>query len=251
MQTIEVQFQYDKAEAAAVDRTIRRLQGEELKTGLDKLFVQLGNKAARYVRRTQLHFQTLRERSGQLSQAIEGRSERVGTEPAIRVGVFGGPALKYAGPQEEGTQGKNPESPYKTIRPVAGKALAIPVGHALDSMGVPVCPGGPRGWPRPLHYIPFKKRTGGAFGGLFDDSPAGARTMKYAPHALANARGESLYGSEFRETLVYLLVSKVEIPPHWYLRNGVNEFMPQVINSVAAFLRRTAESGGGNVTTSA
>lgn len=228
----QVEFQFNKAQSAQLDRTLAGLQGDVVKGHVDKVFKRLSPQLASYVRRTQLRNQTLRRRSGDLSKAVEGRTERVDGNPAMSVGVFEGPALVYAGVQEEGTRGKNPESPYPTIRPVNGKALAMPVGKALNTMGLPICPGGPRAWPRPLHFVRFKGGRG-AIGGLFDDTLAGVKTTKFAPHAL----------SGMNDTLVYVLLAKADIPPHWYLRNGVKDFMPDVIRALEAMRVDEAPKG--------
>jgi hypothetical protein len=216
---------------------IAKITGATVNQALDGLFAQLASRAAQYVSRTQLHFQNLRERTGNLTKAVEGRSERVEEKPALRVGVFEGPALIYAGVQEYGTTKYNPESPYPTIRPVKGKALAIPVGHALDAMGVPVVPGGPRAWPDPLNFVPFASKSG-LIGGLYDENLMPKGSPKFAPHAIS--------GQDPR--LVYLLVAKADIKPHWYLRLGVQGFLPQVIKAMQELLESLLaeeDSAGG------
>ncbi len=230
-------FQFDKAQEAEAQRILAAVGSENLRESIDKLFARLATRAARWVVRTQLHFQNLRERSGQLKSSIEGRTERIDGDPSIRVGVFEGPALRYAGIQEYGTQGKNPESPYETIRPVNGKALAMPVGHALNAMGLPVVPGGPRAWPRPLRFVPTKLH-GGMIGMLVDDTLAPKGLPSYAPHAIA----------QMDPAVVYLLLAKADISPHWYLRNGIETFMPEIMKALEELLRKLTGPGKDSAT---
>jgi hypothetical protein len=164
--------------------------------------------------------QRLRRRSGNLAKAIIGRSVKVGSVPAMRIGVLRGPALRYAGVQEYGTKGKNPSSPYDTIRPKHAKALAIPQEPALTAAGLDRF-GGPSNVPFDLKFIPFRG-TGVAVGGLYDP-----RTIPQAGSGLTLQNAK----------MYYMLVREVDIEPKWYLRDGFDAWMPDLINELADWLR--------------
>lgn len=174
----------------------------------------------------------VRRRTGTLERAIVGSAERVGRLPGMRVGVLKGPALKYAGVQEYGTKGKNPTSPYDTIKPRKAKALAIPAegGKALTAAGVDRF-GGPRGYPGELKAVPFTD-SGIAVGALYD--------MK------AHDRLEERHGEVDLGDLqpVYLLLKKVDIEPKWYLRDGFMERLPLVSRALSRGLKAHIEGEG-------
>jgi hypothetical protein len=217
-----VAIDFDRSTKQWVERTLARCQGADLYAAIDRLFVVLAKRGADYTRRTQLNNLNLRRRTGNLFKDVEGRAERHNGVPAIRVGIFEGhQSLKYAGVQEYGTQGINPSSPYATIRPVNGRALAMPVGWALDARGVARY-AGPRSWPRPLQFVPILR--GNVIGLLQDKTMRG--TPPFAPDMdMPDVR------------TVYLLLRKSDIPPHWFLRKGMHEFMPRIINALAELLK--------------
>lgn len=161
--------------------------------------------------------QRLKRRSGNLARSIIGRSLAVGKVPAMRIGVLRGPALRYAGVQEYGTKGKNPSSPYPTIRPKSAKALAVPIGPALTPAGVARKPG-PEDWDN-LAFVPFRgnKIT---VGGLYD--------VNSLHRAGGNLRKAKAY---------YLLMTQVDIEPKWYLRDGFDAWLPELADNLADYLR--------------
>lgn len=163
--------------------------------------------------------QRLKRRTGTLARSVIGFSFEFRGLPAMRIGVLRGPALAYAGVQEYGTKKYNPASPYPTIRPKHGKALAIPQKPALTPAGVDRF-GGPRQTPLNLRFIPFRG-TGVAVGGLFDPS-----TLP-PPGSGLSLRSAKMY---------YLLVKYVDIKPTWYLRDGVNMSLPEFTNALADWL---------------
>lgn len=79
-------------------------------------------------------------RSGTLSRSarVQTRTDERGL-PVVAVGYVKGLADPYAAVIELGTQGKGGELP--DIRPKNRKALAVPIGQALDARGVPVFSG--------------------------------------------------------------------------------------------------------------
>lgn len=174
---------------------------------------------ADYISDNMLSNQRLRRRSGNLARSIVGRSLRAAGVPAMRIGVLRGPALRYAGVQEYGTKKYNPDSPYDTIRPKHAKALAIPQEPALTGVGIDRF-GGPRGVPFSLTFIPFRG-TGVAVGGLFDP-------------ATLPAKGSGL--SLRTAKMYYLLVSKVDIKPKWYLKDGFDAWLPEFVEELTDWL---------------
>lgn len=155
---------------------------------------------------------TIKRRTGNLARSIVGFGNVEGGRPGFEVGVLRGPALAYAGVQELGTKGKNPASPYPTIVPKRGKALAIPVGPALTPAGVARYLG-PRSYPTPLHFEPILR--GKVIGRLV---------------------------TEHDET-AYLLLRSVDIAPKHYLQTGVEKALPQLVLDLETFLVRLVDGG--------
>jgi hypothetical protein len=79
-------------------------------------------------------------RSGTLSRSakVETRIDERGL-PVVAVGYVKGLADPYAAVIELGTQGKGGELP--DIKPKQAKALAVPIGRALDNRGIPIFSG--------------------------------------------------------------------------------------------------------------
>lgn len=158
-------------------------------------------------------------RTGTLARSVTGGSELFGGLPAIRVGIFrSSGAERYAGVQELGTRGKNESSPFDTIRPKHGKALAIPVGRALTGAGVDRY-GGARFYPRPLKFIPSHNSGvhGNVIGVLVDD-----------------AQSQKFRGTKKTAKALYILLRFVDIPAHFFLRDGFNRYLPELVNRMAA-----------------
>jgi hypothetical protein len=124
----------------------------------------------------------------------------------MRIGIFRGPALAYAGAQEYGA----------TIRPVTAKALAIPMDPVKTSAGVDKY-GGPRNFPGELRFLPF--RRGIAVGKLVAEEDA---------DALVTA-GRSPYDA----AAMYLLLKEVKIPATHFLWKGVTNYMPDILQQLA------------------
>lgn len=183
---------------------------------VNKIFAEadrLGQVLAGIVIRDSLSGNVLKRRTGTLARSVVGRAETINGFPAIRVGIFRGPALSYAGILETGG----------VIKPKNAKALAIPVGEAVTPAGVSRF-GGPRGYPGELQFVPFRN-SGVAVGKLVDPSKA--------------VEGQSVGDLE----ALYLLVRQVRIPETRWLSRPVRENLPLVARELAAFLRRELSFG--------
>jgi hypothetical protein len=216
-------------------RTIFMLRAFEKAAGVERynktilaFLDKAASAAAGHISDTMLSGQRLKRRTGTLAKSIIGRSLMFTGVPAMRIGVMRGPALKYAGPQEYGTKGKNPSSPYDTIRPRHGKALAIPMKPALTPAGVDRF-GGPRNAGIELKFIPFRS-TGVAVGGLFDPATLPPRGSGL------NLRSAKMY---------YLLVKEIDLEPKWYLRDGFNDYLPILAEAILDYLEGIVRASGG------
>lgn len=166
--------------------------------------------------------QLLNRRTGNLARSITGRGEMLDGLPAMRIGIFRGPSLKYAAVQEFGTVGAGGKLP--TIVPKKGKALAIPIkGGGATNAGVAKFES-PREAP-PLTFIPIGKNNPNIVGGLFQTS-----TLK--SKIIGQKRALSLKAVK----LWYLLVLKTDIKPKHYLRKGLKAYMPDLRKNLAKFL---------------
>lgn len=161
----------------------------------------VGGKAAVLAR------QRKRTRTGAMSQSIDGAVIRVNGVPGVRIGGIRGPATRYIGIQEHGTRGKNPDSPFADVRPRNAKALAFaPDGSpALTPAGVDRY-GGPRRFPEPLVFVPF--RRGNVVGALYRSKDLASLDA-----------GVSLR----RINAVYLLLRKASIAPGRFLIDGLTK----------------------------
>lgn len=199
---------------------------DALYAGIERFFDKQASRGATRIASTQLSGQVLKTRSGNLKKEVIGRGLRVNGVPAMRVGIFRGPALRYAGVQEYGTKGKNPSSPYPTITPKKAKSLAIPLdgGPAVHPSGVAKYDS-PRDFPGGLHFVPF--RRGVAIGALYPESE------------IERLKG----GLSLRDLqAAYLLVTKVDIKPHFFLRTGFEKFLPEVSKELGKYLKTLVQS---------
>lgn len=199
----------DRRSEAYLKRLRKQIGKDALYEGILKYFDKAALKAAGRISRNYLSGQRLKRRSGNLARSITGRGELVGGVPALRIGVFRGPALKYAGVQEYGTKGKNPDSPYPTIVPKRAKALAIPTGPALTAAGNARVDS-PRQWPEELFFVPMRR---GRLVGLL----------------MQRTRDGSIP--------VFKLMSAVDIAPKFYLRDGVQDAIPDIRAGLVELLK--------------
>ena len=220
-----------KTDLAALIRSGRKA---EAFSALLRAFGRRGARAAGAISRDMLSGQRLARRTGSLARAITSAPELIEGLPGVRVGIFSGPALQYAGVQEFGTKGKNPESPYDTIRPVKAKALAMPVGEALTPAGVPRY-ASPREYPRELSFVPF--RSGGkAVGALYEKRDI----AKERRAASREKRGFTLQNLE----AAYVLLKEVDVSPHEFLNDGMKNALPALGEDVADEVARLMRSAG-------
>lgn len=228
--------------------SIKGLSSDPLKTATQRFFGREAQKAAGHVQRTQFRSQhrqgqkstfnrvesRLRNsRTGTLRRSITGSLSEYEGIPALEVGIFKGPALKYAGPQEYGTRSYNPSSPYKDIEPRSKKFLAIPVGDALTPAGVPRY-ASMRDFPQPLRVVMFKnvsrKRSADVVGLL---------VVKELFDEFNDALG---VGDDFDPdrpeylNVVAILATRTAISPGFFLSDGIQDYLPQLADNLAAFL---------------
>ncbi len=177
----------------------------------------------------------LHRRDGTLARSIVGVGVTYEGAPAFRVGVLSGPALKYAGVQEYGTKGKNPASPYDTIRPRRAKALAMPGPAALTPAGrlKEAFGGGPRARDD-LKFVPFRRSTV-AIGAL------------YTREELERVR-DSAGATNFRDAkAAYILLRQTDLPAHHYLRRPTLAEVPHIAARLADALGGMLDGSGPTV----
>lgn len=204
------EIRFSPAGNKAYESIRQRLKPAQIFDEFAAVFKQQAPKVADYIRRNKVSGQVLNQQSGDLARGIEGMMMRQGRGiPAIRVGVFRGRAVTYAGIQEEGTNDLNPKSPYPPITPKRANALAwAPDTSPAHGTGL-----GPREWGADLKFVPFR---GGrvAIGALYDSQQ------------LTMARKGGGAFSLRSLTAVFVLLRQVSIPAHHYLRDGMTEYLP-------------------------
>lgn len=220
----DVSIQLTPESKAALELAIKFFDKRQFLELFDEFFDKEGSKAAGHVAKTMLSGQRLKRRSGNLARSVFGASVRVEGLPALRIGILRTGAEAYAGIQEYGTKGFNPESPYDTIVPKRAKALAMPVNSALTPAGVSRF-GGPRKYPGDLRFMPFRK-SGVAVGALYDEEQIKALQA-------AGLKGTDLY---LQAEALYILLSKVDIPASYYLRDGFADYLPTFMKNLETFI---------------
>jgi hypothetical protein len=208
----DLTIELDEPSKKRIERLLKRISPQELMAGILSLFDEEAAYCAGHVIKTQLSGQKLGRRTGTLARSVVGSAVRHGPQrlPAMRIGIFRGPALKYAAIHEYGG----------TILPKPPrKALAIPQKAALTPAGVEKF-GGPRHYPSPLRFLPF--RRGVAVGKLVEESEA----------QMWERMGLSPYNAE----TIYLLVRQVEITAKYWLKTGVTDYMPALRSRISEFL---------------
>jgi hypothetical protein len=160
--------------------------------------------------------QILRRRTGSLARSVTGRVERVDGVPAIRVGIFRGPAANYAGILEKGG----------TIKPVKAKALAIPVNHALTPAGVARYRS-PREYPGRLIMRKFGQ-SGKAIGALYDEDEVEKAKVGKTSEDVDVLRAVKP---------LWLLVRSVKIPAYRWLSKPVIAFLPSLTADLSRRIR--------------
>lgn len=190
-------------------RVIERRWGRaELFRAVDRVFEREAQLLAADSVRKFLSGDPLARRTGSLARSVVGQSIRVNGIPTLAVGVFRGPALRYAAIQEFGTKGKG--GLFPTIRPKKAKSLAIPQKSVLTAAGVPRYDS-PLRYPGKLRFVLARK--GNLVGFLVD------------------ADDES-------DEPLWMLVRKVDIRPKRYLRDAMAARLPKIGISLSNQLAR-------------
>lgn len=235
----EIEISLDPLGTRVLKKLERKLDPKELLQELMFVFDKLGQRAASYTIKTQLSGVALFRRTGNLARSITGGAVLRNGVPAVRVGVFRGPALAYAGQQEHGTQDLNPESPYPVIKPKRAKALAWPQEPVLTPAGVARI-SSPRQYKArfgyELKFVPFHR--GIAVGALYDE-----RELK---KATVYEQGRDKKGRFRRKILrlnlenakaAYILLRQVSLEPAHFLRDGMLGYIPFIAKELTQFLR--------------
>jgi hypothetical protein len=213
-------FYISKADLNKIDQLIKRFSTVRVYAELDRFFDKIALWVAGQITKNKLSGNPVNRRTGNLARSVTGRAVREKGMLGFRVGIFRGPALRYAGVIEYGTKGYNSQSPYNTIRPKKAKALAMPVNDALTPAGVSRYQG-PRDYAKArgeLTFIPFK-RGSGAIGALYTEKELLAGETDFS-----NAKA------------AYILLKKADIRPRWYLKYGVMNALPGVVTRLSKFL---------------
>lgn len=186
--------------------------------------------------------QRLKRRTGNLARSVVGKADIWNGLPAIRLGVFSGPAVAYAGVQEYGTKSYNPSSPYADIRPKGGrKYLAIPTddGGATTPTGRAKYRSA-RDMPG-LAFVPglFTAKVNGVDirGGAALFKGRDVLKLRYQMQAqgLPPDDNQDLFQSRLnRLKMAYLLVRRARIKPKFYLRDGLKRALPSIVEGLTA-----------------
>jgi hypothetical protein len=180
--------------------------------GIFNLFQRLGGRAAAHVVKKYLSGpttdKTLSRRTGQLAKAVVGVATLKGGVPMVRLGIFRGPAMKYAYVLEHGG----------VILPKKARSLAMPVNDALTPAGVDKY-GSPRNYPGELKFVPSKK-GGKVVGFLYDEAEVKAAKKNWA--ALRP---------------LWVLLTSVRIEGRHYLQNGMRDYLPVIAKEVLGYLK--------------
>lgn len=233
MATTPYLFRYNIGYSAAtkqyVDKLRRILGFAKFRAQLLKFLDLEARAAAKFIAKNFLSGQRLDPVTGVMRKTIEGQAVVFRNVPGIKIGWFRGPAVRYAGVQEEGTVGKGGK--YPTIVPRKKQALSIPGPKVENAKGVDRY-GGPRHYPGKLVFIPFKKAAlaGQVIGGLFD-----ARDLARARRI--GRRSTTRYSLRDIK-LAYLLLRYVDIKPKHFLRDGLALFLPGFLNRLEEFFVR-------------
>jgi hypothetical protein len=180
-------------------------------------------------------------RSGNLARSIEGRSVLFNGAPGLQVGIFRGPALKYAAIQELGTKKYNPDSPFDSIRPVRAKSLAVPVSKlVLTPAGVPRY-GSPRQFPEKLVALRFKSpKNPNVIGRLVLENELRRAREQAILRAFQGRNAKGQYTKKripqidwTRIKTIYLLLLKSDIKPGAFLLDGMQDYIPTLVANLA------------------
>jgi hypothetical protein len=169
-----------------------------------RMFDKEGLILAGFIARNYLSNQRLGRVTGNLARSMLGKADLHNGLPSLRVGIFRGPALAYAGIHEFGG----------TILPKKAKALAWPVGFRGKD------PKSPSDFPKDaLRFIPFRRGTV-AVGALYNN-----QQYKIA----SRQEGFTLRDID----PLFVLLRKVVVTEKRYLRDGLKEYTPVLAKRLA------------------
>ncbi len=265
----QIAFEFDPESRSLLDQLFIRFGKAKVFAAVVEFFARESLVIAGKISRIVL--QTLRQQ-GNLARSITGRGELIDGIPACRVGILSGAALQYAGVQEFGTKGKDPSSPYPTIKPKNAKTLAMPVEDSLTTSGVPRYEG-PKQDPRDLKFELIAR--GNLVGRLVVDTAAKhvskarvalansvaarqklralkdgdrspeARAVRAAAkkaaraYALASSRaGQAQLDAIDKNRTAYLLLRKLDLEPRHYLRDNFLKLLPDIARKLAVTIGR-------------
>jgi len=194
----------------------RKETREDLEEAVTLAFNRSGLIIAGRIVKNYLSGQRLNRQTGSLARSIAHDVQEYRGLPSLRIGIFRGPALKYAAVQEYGTKSKNSKSPIKDITPKNGKALAWPINA-------------PGKTPKDFDdskFIPYRRGTI-AIGALYD-----AKKLK----KLRQADPENFSLREIQP--LFVLLRKLAIEPKYYLRDGVKENVPVIAKELAQAIKK-------------
>lgn len=223
-----IEIKLEKSGTKALQNLLQILTMSEVQQALVPLFEKLGAVTAGHIIKTSLSGQLLKRRTGSLARSVTGGSVMRDGVPAIRVGVFRGPAMRYATTLEYGTKGKNPDSPIDTIRPKNAKALAWPQPPVLTPAGVAKIQS-PRQYKAAfgydLKFVPF--RRGIAIGALYDE-----RELEKAKE------GDTFDLTQAKAA--YILLKQLDLEPTHFMRKGMIASLPMIARELAKFIKEMA-----------
>lgn len=197
--------------------------------------LRLGMKHAEGVAVRGMRGNRIRPRSGSLIKHVRGvvRTDKDGF-PIGALGVAKGLADKYAAAQELGTVGKGGALP--DIKPVKGRALAVPLPAALDRQGVPKFTG-PLD-PKLRNQLFIIERPG---------KPPLLARKQVGKGGTKRHKGGG-YTGKLRIEPLFVLVRRVALRPRHYLRDALLEAQPEILRQVGAEVTKAIDAkakGGG------
>ncbi len=200
----------------------------EFNAQMRKFLLLMGSRMAGHITKNTLAGQILKRRTGSLARSVASTVvyPKGSQLPGIKVGVFRGPAKKYAAVQEYGTKGRNISSPIPTIRPKRRKALTIPTRENKTAAGVAKRTA--KSYRGSLKFIPFRN-SGVAIGGLFAPKSY-SREVKLARKS---GRPVNIRNMD----MLFILVKHVDLKERRWLRKGVEDFLPTLGRELTAFLK--------------
>lgn len=200
-----------------------------------EIFKRLAPKAARHVIKTQLsggiapafgpNKEPKRRRTGSLARSIHGRGIMFESRPAMEVGllrVANARTSIYGWTQEFGTKSENPLSPISDIVPKGSRAMTVPTPRNQTGAGVTRQTIDDFG-SEELKMLLFG-RVGGKHGNVIGSLVLRAEYDAERSAAIAEDRSVDVRTLE----PMFLLLTRVQIKPGWYLNDGLRDFLPQI-----------------------